>query len=207
MAENENKQNETQTPPALPFWFAGGNTSNYPSAEFVLFNNNLRNRDLWLDCDVDQDNCAFIIQYIQYLNTFEADNMEPIKLHIMSNGGDTHVMFELYDTMMESKIPITTINEGDAHSAAFIIFLAGDRRIMRDHALFISHEGSASVSGTHRETKAFMQEYNHLIELMVDVIVERTNLDKDFVKEKYDSDNDWYIRKDDARKFGIITEG
>lgn len=177
-----------------------------PDAGQLLFYHNLKDRELWLDDEVCWGTVAFIINYIEWLNKHEADDKTPITLHIFSNGGSLASMFSLYSTLRNSSIPIRTINEGLCASAAFIIFLAGDERIMKPYAHFVAHEGSAELGGTARETRAAMKQYEIDVDHMANIIAERTNVNKEFVKEKYDSQSDWYINKEDAIKHGIITE-
>lgn len=177
-----------------------------PDPSLVLFYQQLSTRDFWLDTEINWDNCSFLIQYIQYLNKNEGDDLTPITLHIMSGGGELPTMFTLYDTLINSKIPIHTINEGGAHSAAFIIFLAGSKRTMREDALFVAHEGAIGLSGNYRESKAAMQNYEIDVERMKSIICSRTEIPESEVELRFSIESDWYIRKDDAKKFGIITE-
>lgn len=181
-------------------------TLKYPDPDLIMFYKQLETRDVWLDTEINWETCAFIVQYIQYLNRAEVDDMTPIRLHIMSNGGELATMFTLYHTIKESKIPVHTINEGAAHSAAFLIFLAGKVRTMKPDAVFIAHEGSGGAMGTFRESKAAMKQYEIEVDRMAELIAENTNLSKEEINANYDQNADWYIRYDDAKKYGIITE-
>lgn len=181
-------------------------TLKYPDPDLIMFYKQLETRDIWLDTEINWETCAFIVQYIQYLNKVESDDMTPIKLHIMSNGGELTTMFALYHTIKESKIPVHTINEGAAHSAAFLVFLAGKIRSMNPDAVFVAHEGSGGAMGTFRESKAAMKQYELEVDRMAELIAENTALTKDEINANYDQNADWYIRYDDAKKYGIITE-
>lgn len=181
-------------------------TLQYPEPDLVMFYKMLETRDIWLDTEIDWDNCAFIVQYIQYLNKHEADNLDPIRLHIMSNGGELTAMFTLYNTIKNSKIPVHTINEGAAHSAAFIVYLAGTIRTMNPDAVFIAHEGSGGALGTFRESKSAMKQYEIEVDRMAHIIAENTNLSVEEINHNYDQNSDWYIRYEDAKRFGILTE-
>ena len=181
-------------------------TLKYPDPDLVLFYKQLESRDIWLDTEVSWENCNFLVQYIQYLNRVEGDDMTPIKLHIMSPGGELTTMFSIYHTIKNSKIPVHTINEGAAHSAAFIIYLAGHKRTMNPDAVFVAHEGSGGAVGTFRESKAAMKQYEIEVARMASIIAENTNLSIEEINQHYDQNSDWYIRYDDAKQFGIITE-
>ena len=181
-------------------------TLKYPDPDLLMFFKQLETRDLWLDTEVNWDSCAFIVEYIQYLNERESDDMTPIKLHIFSNGGELPTMFAVYDTIKKSKIPVHTINEGACHSAAFIIYLAGSIRTMNPDGVFIAHEGSGGALGTYRESKSAMQQYEIEVDRMAHIISENTKLTVEEINHNYDQNSDWYIRAEDAKKYGIVTE-
>lgn len=177
-----------------------------PDPALTLFYKNLKSRHLWLDTEVNWDNCEFLVQYIQYLNRDESDDMTPITIHVNSGGGLLTTMFTVYDNLKNSKIPIHTINEGMAGSAAFIIYLAGSKRTSLKDAIFVAHEGSGGAGGTYRETKAAMAQYDKDVARMAEIISEETNLTIEEINAKYEAESDWYIRGDDAIKYGIIKE-
>lgn len=181
-------------------------TLKYPDPGLLMMYKNLGSRHIWLDDEINWDTCAFLVQYIQYLNRAEDDFITPITIHIMSPGGELPVMFAIYDAIKDSRIPVVTINEGACHSAAFIIFLAGKYREMKPHALFIAHEGSGAMGGSYRENKAAMKNYDMDVEEMRRIIARETDIDEAFVTKKFEEAQDWYIRYDEANQLGILCE-
>lgn len=179
-------------------------TLKYPDPALLMMYKQLGTREIWLDEEINWDTCAFLVQYIQYLNRVESDLETPITIHIMSPGGELPVMFTLYDTIKNSHIPVVTINEGACHSAAFIVFLAGWRREMRPHALFIAHEGSGMMGGSYRENKAAMQQYDKDVEEMRRIIAAETGMDEAVITQHFEESQDWYIRYDEAKELGIL---
>lgn len=179
-------------------------TLKYPDPDLLLLYKQLGTRDLWLDTEVTWENCAFLVEYIKYLNRTSEDFVTPITLHIMSPGGELPVMFTVYDTIKQSRIPVVTINEGACHSAAFIIFLAGTHRLMNPHATFIAHEGSGAMGGSYRENKAAMEQYEKDVSEMRHIIAAETGIDEDLITKKFEESQDWYIRYDEAVEKGII---
>ncbi len=179
-------------------------TLKYPDPDLLLLYKQLGTRDLWLDTEVTWENCAFLVEYIKYLNRTSDDFTTPITLHIMSPGGELPVMFTVYDTIKQSRIPVVTINEGACHSAAFIIFLAGTHRLMNPHATFIAHEGSGAMGGSYRENKAAMEQYEKDVAEMRHIIAAETGIDEDLITKKFEESQDWYIRYDEAVEKGII---
>lgn len=188
---------------AIPFW---GENHKLPDPDLVMFYKGLEDRDIWLDTEISVESCSLLIKYIHYLNRKQSFDNTPITLHIMSNGGELPTMFTLYHTIKNSEIPIHTINEGGAHSAAFIIFLAGHKRTMLPDATFIAHEGSGHLGGTFRETKSAMAQYEKDVDRMAALIAAETNLDKDAIRAKFDANSDWYIDYAEAERIGVIKE-
>lgn len=173
----------------------------------ILEYQDLNNRHLWLDGEINWDNCAFCIRYIQYLNRMDnSKNPKPIHIHIMSGGGDLATMFAVYNTIKNSKIPIYTYNEGAAHSAAFIIFLAGHKRFANKYSVSIAHEGSAELGGSYRETKASMKAYERSVQKMREIIADSTDYSPDEIEKHYDESQDWYIYYDEMVERGIVTD-
>lgn len=181
-------------------------TLKYPDPGLLMMYKNLGHREIWLDDEINWDTCAFLVQYIQYLNRAEDDFITPITIHIMSPGGELPVMFTIYDTIKRSRIPVVTINEGACHSAAFIVFLAGHHREMRPHALFIAHEGSGMMGGSYRENKSAMQQYDKDVAEMRRIIAEETGMSEDVITKHFEESQDWYIRYDEAKELGILRE-
>jgi group I intron endonuclease len=186
----------------IKFW---GNNKELPDPELVLFYKELERREIWLDTEICWDNVSIIIKYINYINATAGDDMTPIILRIMSPGGELPSMFTLYHTIRDSRVPIHTINMGDCHSAAFPIFLAGAERSMVKGACFIAHEGSGMVGGTFRETKQAMKHYEQQIQVMRDIIVENTLFTTEEIQSRFESEQDFYIDEELAKKYKVVT--
>lgn len=131
---------------------------------------------------------------------------EPIKMYIQSFGGCIYDMWALIDIMLNSKTPIWTYCTGYAMSAGFKIFLAGHKRFMSKHAVFLYHQLSAWNVGKYKdmyEKQAVLDYEQRQIETYV---LNRTKIPKnklDVIREKK---IDWYIRCEEALKLGIAHE-
>ena len=58
------------------------------------------------------------------------EERKPIRIYIMSYGGELDYMWSLVDSIALSATPVYTINMGIAASAASLIFIAGHQRYM-----------------------------------------------------------------------------
>ena len=90
-------------------------------------------------------------------------------LHINSSGGDLSESFGAIDVICNSKIPINTIIEGSAASAATLISIAGKKRFITKHSILLIHELSSRMWGKmsqledeHENNKFFMKKIKDL---------------------------------------------
>lgn len=174
----------------------------YPDPDLLMFYKQLETRDIWLDTEISWEYCNFLVQYLNWID--QDENKDPVTIHIMSDGGDLRTMFTIYDTIKKMNTPVITVNEGSCHSAAFIVFLAGHKRAMNKHALFIAHEGSSVLGGSYRESKAAMKQYDAEVEVMKNIIIHETNLTYEQIEEHFSSEADWYIGLEEAKEYGIL---
>ena len=72
---------------------------------------------------------------------------DDIFLHIQSYGGNVHDALSSVDTILNSEIPITTIIEGYAASAATLISIVGDYRYIFKNAYMLVHQLSSEFFG------------------------------------------------------------
>lgn len=79
------------------------------------------------------------------LATAEADK---IVVSINSPGGDVFDAFAIYNALRRANLPIETRADGVAASAASLIFMAGDERIMPDNAMLMIHNAWTNAAGT-----------------------------------------------------------
>lgn len=116
---------------------------------------------------------------------------KPIRLYIMSYGGDLDYMWTLVDAMMLSVTPIYTINMGVAASAAALIFLAGSKRFMTPNAKVLIHEGSAQVAGDANKVMDATKAYKAELDRMKEFILLRTEIPKKLLDKR--RTDDWTI--------------
>lgn len=72
---------------------------------------------------------------------------KPIFLHICSGGGHFLSAMAAIDTIMKSEIPIHTIVDGYAASAATLMSIVGKKRFITPNSFMMMHQLSSDVSG------------------------------------------------------------
>ncbi len=134
---------------------------------------------------------------------YDEDYPEVINLLITSVGGDMNAAFALIAVIKGSAIPVRTIVVGEASSAAFCIFMAGEQRVITPYASLMSHCFSTSVDGHFHDLKNAMDEMNSYNVKMINLYQELTGLDKKIIKSKFLSHKDAYISHEDAIKYNM----
>ena len=76
------------------------------------------------------------------------DKRKPITIYINSPGGDSDEGFPLIAAIELSETPIYTINIGQWSSMAFLIGIAGHKRLALPYTTFLLHDGSSFNYGT-----------------------------------------------------------
>ena len=103
---------------------------------------------IYINDEINSDTAAAINMQLLALESLGAKS---IKLIIDSPGGSVSAGLAIYDTIRNViKTPVTTVCMGTAASMGFIIFLAGDERLMLTNSRLMLHDpslGGGSLTG------------------------------------------------------------
>lgn len=172
----------------------------------LFYLQDLKQRKLFLNADIDQFSVADIVKHIMQINKedkgLEPHERMPILLYVTSNGGEVDSGFELIDVIMNSKTPVYTINLGYQYSMGFLIGLSGHKRFATRNAKFLMHDGSNFVYNSGAKAQDQM-EFNRKIESRIkQYILSRSKVSE----EEYDSKLrvEWYLFADEAKEKGFV---
>ena len=87
-----------------------------------------------------------------------------IHLHINSFGGSVFAGLSAVDTIQASTVPVYTLIEGCAASAATLMSVVGVQRAIRKNAFMLVHQLSSNMWGKYEEQKDHMQNSDLLME-------------------------------------------
>lgn len=164
-------------------------------------------RIIWLDRMLDEDGIE-IVKKILWWNMEDADRdlpveeRKPIRVMLVSPGGDIYVMLAIMDAIRMSKTPVYTCAVSLAASAACVILLAGSKRFAFPHAHGMWHSGSAGVSGSMEQVQSATKHLDVIEDQMQEFFLERTNVSPRTLK-KY-KDKDWYFSAKEMLDNGLI---
>ena len=101
-----------------------------------------------------------------------------IFLKINSYGGSVFAGFAAVDYIKGAEVPICTIIEGCAASAATIMSVVGARRQIREHSFMLIHQLSSGMWGKYSELQDDMKNSDLLMKTIKDIYIEHTKIPK-----------------------------
>ena len=167
------------------------------------------NRNLYIMGDINADTGVAVENMIRFYNQADKqfnvtkEDRIPIKIWINSYGGDLQAALTTCDAINLSETPIYTINQGQASSAAALIFLAGHKRIAFPKSYLMIHEGSIGVSQIDAHKFQAMSDFYKVQRTLVKkIIMEYTGMsEEDYTSHAKD---DWWMDVNDAMKYNMI---
>ena len=136
------------------------------------------------------------------INIQNNDNTE-INLHIKSQGGSLLPSLGLVDMIRTSDIPINTYIDGYAASAATLISIVGANRLMNKHGVMLIHQLKMGAEySKYNEIKDYAENADTLMNIIKDLYLEYSNLDKK--KLNYLLDHDLWLNSTICKEYGLI---
>ena len=165
----------------------------------------LKQRKLYLNCEVCMESTSDIIRHIFQINAEDRDippeKRAPIILYISSPGGDVDAGFGLIDAIEASETPVWTVNTGFEYSMAFLIGLAGHKRFAMKDARFLMHDGSSFAYNSTSKLQDQMEFQKVAEQRIRDYVVEHSNISAEEYQEKWRVE--WYMFADEAKTHGF----
>ncbi len=128
----------------------------------------------------------------------------PIKLHINSYGGSVFAGLAAVDYIKKSPVPIETIIDGCAASAATLMSVVGAHRSMNKNACMLVHQLSGFMWGKFQEMQDDMQNSEMLMKKIKNIYREHTRIPEDKMDEILKHDIWWDAEQ--CLEYGLIDE-
>jgi ATP-dependent protease ClpP protease subunit len=160
---------------------------------------------------VSEDTC---LQLTQALNEYdrrarhrvvdEPDVQPHIALHIQSPGGSLLPTFYVCDVMRNLQTPVHVHVDGFAASAASLIAVCGDRRVMTAHSAMLIHQLSGASSGKFKEMEEEMQNFGFFMNLVKDIYLTQTKINASTLERLLSSDV--WLPAGKCLEYGLVDE-
>ena len=150
---------------------------------------------IYFYCDVNIKTCLLLNKKINELNKILLKqsidyDIKPINiyLHINSFGGSLFAAFSTIDTIINSQIPIISIVEGAAASAATLISIVCHKRFMTENSYMLIHQLSSHIGGKYEELKDDFLNDTKLMKLLYKLYYEHTTMKLFKIKKIFKQD-------------------
>jgi len=127
-----------------------------------------------------------------------------IFLHINSHGGDLFTGLAAVDEIIKCDVPVTSIIDGCAASAATLMSIVADHRQINKHAYMLIHQLSSGMWGKYSELKDEIENLDRLMEMIKSIYTEYTKLPLDKLEKILE--HDIWFDAETCLKYGLVDE-
>ena len=127
-----------------------------------------------------------------------------IYLHINSYGGSVFAGFSSVDYIINSSVPVVSVIEGCAASAATIMSVVASHRQINKHAYMLIHQLSSGMWGKYQEQKDAIANSDRLMEMIISIYEDHTKIPKKELNKLLKHDLWWDAET--CLKYGLVDE-
>ena len=171
---------------------------------YDIFSRLLEERIIFLAGPVSDMNANVVIAQMLYLAS--KDSKRDIKLYINSPGGSVTAGLAIYDTMQYLKCPVSTICVGLTASMAAVILASGTKgkRFSLPNAEILLHQVAGGMQGQAADIEITAKQILKMKEKLNKILSSHTG--QAISKVEKDTDRDFYLTAEEAKKYGLIDE-
>ncbi|MDD2913307.1 MAG: ATP-dependent Clp protease proteolytic subunit [Candidatus Pacebacteria bacterium] len=178
--------------------------TNYGERAYDIYSRLLKERIVFLAGPIN-DNLANVV-IAQMLFLASVDPKKDIQLYINTPGGSVTAGLAIYDTMQYVKCPIVTICFGLAGSMGAVLLASGEKgkRFALPNSEILLHQVMGGVSGQATEIEITAKQIIKIKNKISKILVKKTG--NPLSKIEKDTDRDFYLSAEEAKKYGVIDE-
>lgn len=178
--------------------------SNFGERAYDIYSRLLKDRIIFLGSPIDDGVANTIIAQLLFLES--EDKTKDVKLYINSPGGSVSAGLAVYDTMQYIKPDVSTICVGLAASMAATLLAAGapGKRFTLPNAEILVHQVMGGAEGQAVDVKIRATQILRIKDRLNRILAKHTG--QTFEKIEKDSDRDFYMTSDEAKKYGIVDK-
>ena len=178
--------------------------SQFGERAYDIYSRLLKERIVFLNDEINDDSANLVIAQLIFLA--HEDAKKDIQLYINSPGGSVTSTMAIYDTMNFIKPHVSTICVGMAASGGAMLLLAGEKgkRFALPNSRIMIHQPHGGAQGQTSDIEIITREYLKSKKKLNELIAKHTGQKLDKVEK--DTDRDYYMSSDEAKKYGIIDD-
>jgi ATP-dependent Clp protease protease subunit len=169
---------------------------------YDIYSRLLKDRIIFLGTAMNDEVANLIIAQLLFLESEDPD--KDINFYINSPGGLVTAGLAVYDTMQYIKPDITTVCIGQAASMGAVLLAAGTRgkRYSLPNSRILIHQPMGGFQGQASDIEIQAKEILRMKDRLNQILVKHTG--KAFDDIQKDTDRDFFMSGEEARKYGII---
>jgi ATP-dependent Clp protease protease subunit len=170
---------------------------------YDIYSRLLKDNVIFLGTPIDDQIANLIIAQMLFLESENPD--KDISFYINSPGGVTSAGFAIYDTMQYVKPDVSTICIGQAASMAAVLMAAGatGKRYALPNSRFLIHQPwTTGLQGQTADIEIHAKDMLKLRDQINKVLAQHTG--QSIEKIAKDTDRDYILEAEEARKYGLV---
>lgn len=169
---------------------------------YDIYSRLLNDRIIFLGGPIDDHIANLVIAQLLYLD--HNDSKKDIQLYINSPGGSVTAGLAILDTMALVKADVSTICVGIAASMGAVLLSAGQKgkRFALPNSEVMIHQVMGGAEGQASDIAINAKHILRTKDTLNKILAKNTG--KSFAQIEKDSDRDYYMTADEAKKYGIV---
>lgn len=178
--------------------------SSYGERAYDIYSRLLKERIIFLGGPIDDNVANTIIAQLLFLE--KQDQKADVMLYINSPGGVVTSALAIFDTMNYIKCDVSTVCVGMAASAASLLLSSGakGKRLILPNAEVLIHQVMGGAEGQASDIDISARHILKMKERLNKILASNTGQSLDKVEK--DSDRDYYMTAEEAKKYGIVDK-
>lgn len=178
--------------------------SQFGERAYDIYSRLLRDRIIFLGGPIDDYMANIVIAQLIFLEN--EDPTKDIKLYINSPGGSVTAAMAMYDTMNHIKPDVSTVCVGIAASAAAVILSSGakGKRFCLPNSEVMIHQVMGGAEGQASDIAITAKHILRTKDNLNRILAKNTGKKPEQVEK--DSDRDYYMSAEEAKKYGLVDE-
>ncbi|HBM45544.1 TPA: ATP-dependent Clp endopeptidase proteolytic subunit ClpP [Patescibacteria group bacterium] len=171
---------------------------------YDIYSRLLKDRIIFLAGPIDDDLANIIIAQLLFLES--EDPNKDISLYINSPGGSVTSTMAILDTMNNIKPDVATICVGLAASGAAVVLSAGKKgkRFTLPNSEVMIHQVMGGAEGQASDIEISARHILRMKENLNKILSKNTG--KPITQIEKDTDRDYFMTSEEAKKYGLIDE-
>ena len=131
------------------------------------------------------------------------ESVENVNVYINSYGGEVAEGLAIYNALRRHKSKVTTHCDGFACSAASVVFMAGDERVMSNSSLLMIHNAWMYTAGDPSQLRKNADDLETITQASINAYLDSVTITEEELKSMMDAET--WIAPADALEMGFAT--